>query len=144
MYHVLVPVDDDEERLDRQLRTFRGLPGRDELEATVLHVYEEIDTMPDEAGPNVIESINEDIEELQGTPDTLDRAVEEIESLGVPVDVVTTQGDPEDGITAVAADVDADAILVAGRRRSPVGKAVFGSVTQGVILQSERPVIVAD
>ena len=144
MYHVLVPVDDDEERLDRQLRTLRGLPGRDELETTVLHVYEEIDTMPDEAGPDVIESINEDIEELQGTPDTLDRAVEEIESLGIPVDVATTQGDPDDRITAVAADVGADAILVAGRRRSPVGKAVFGSVTQGVILQSERPVIVAD
>jgi len=144
MYHVLVPVDDDEERLDRQLRALRGLPGRDELEATVLHVYEEIDTMPDEAGPDVIVSINEDIEALQGTPDTLDRAVEAIESLGIPVDVVTTQGDPEDGITEVAADVGADAILVAGRRRSPVGKAVFGSVTQGVILQSERPVIVAD
>ena len=39
-----------------------------------------------------------------------------------------------------AADVDADAICVSGRKRRPTGKAVFGSVTQDVILGTERPV----
>ena len=144
MYHVLVPVDDDEQRVDRQLETLRELPGRDELEATVMHVFQEIDTMPDEAGPRVIESINEDLQELRDAPETFDRAAEAIEDMGIPVAVATAQGDAVDGITEVATERGADAILVAGRRRSPVGKAVFGSVTQGVILQSDRPVIVAD
>lgn len=144
MYRILVPVDDDERRLDRQLDTFRGLPGRDELAATVLHVHEEIDTMPDEAGPGMIESINEDLTTLQGAPETLGRARETLSEMGVSVDVVETQGDPVEAIRAVADDVGADAILLATRERSPVGKVVFGSVTQELLLDRERPVIVAE
>lgn len=143
MYHILVPVDDDEDRLGRQLNILRGLPGQDELEVTVLHVHEEIDTMPDEAGPRVIESVNEDIESLQGVPDTLERAPEAIEAMGLPVDVRTTQGDPEAAILEVADKIDADVLVVAARDRSPVGKAVFGSVTQGLILNGDRTVVVA-
>jgi len=34
-------------------------------------------------------------------------------------------------------DIDADAICVSGRKRRPTGKAVFGSVTQDVILAAD-------
>lgn len=143
MYRLLVPVDDDDDRLDGQLDALRDFPGRDELAVTVLHVHEEIDTPPDEAGSSVIESVNENIEELQGVPDTVPRAAEALEALEIPTDVRRTRGDPVPAILQVAADVDANAILVAGRKRSPVGKAIFGSVTQGVILRGDRPVVVA-
>jgi nucleotide-binding universal stress UspA family protein len=33
-------------------------------------------------------------------------------------------------------------ICVAGRKRTPTGKVLFGSVTQAVILDTERPVLV--
>ncbi|WP_253736669.1 universal stress protein [Halohasta salina] len=143
MYHVLLPVDGDEDRLDKQLSTLRTLPGDDELTVTVLYVHEEVDTVPDEAGKSVIESINESIGDLQGLPVTIERAADELEADGIPVDIVETQGTPTDRIIEAADELDADAVLIAGRGRTPVGKAVFGSVTQGVILQGERPVIVA-
>ncbi|WP_224269233.1 universal stress protein [Haloprofundus salinisoli] len=143
MYRVLMAVDGDDGRLDAQLRTLGDLPGRDELAVTVLYVHEEIDVPADEAGRSIIDAINEDIESLQGVPETVGRAVSELEALDVPTDSATARGDPVPSILDAAAELDADAILVAARTRSPVGKAVFGSVTQGVILDGDRPVFVA-
>ncbi|MFD1642975.1 hypothetical protein [Halohasta litorea] len=34
MYHVLLPVDGDEDRLDKQLETLTTLPGDDEITVT--------------------------------------------------------------------------------------------------------------
>jgi len=48
--------------------------------------------------------------------------------------------DPADGIVELAASVGADRIVVGGRRRSPAGKAVFGSVAQAVMLRAPCPV----
>lgn len=56
------------------------------------------------------------------------------------VRVVGRIGEPSDEITAVADDLDARFLVVGGRKRSPVGKAIFGSVTQRVLLDSTRPV----
>jgi nucleotide-binding universal stress UspA family protein len=50
-------------------------------------------------------------------------------------------GDPASEILAEAASADARYIVVGGRERSPAGKAIFGSVSQSVILESDRPVV---
>ena len=61
-------------------------------------------------------------------------AVEEFTAVGLV-------GYPGQEVLSYADDVDARYVVIGGRRRSPVGKALFGSVAQEVILGSDRPVI---
>lgn len=50
-------------------------------------------------------------------------------------------GDPAEEIVAEADECDPRYLVIGGRRRSPVGKAVFGSVTQDVLLEATCPVV---
>lgn len=50
-------------------------------------------------------------------------------------------GDAADEIVRYSSEHDARYIVISGRRRSPVGKALFGSVTQSVLLDADRPVV---
>ncbi|MDF2966433.1 MAG: UspA domain protein [Nocardioidaceae bacterium] len=49
--------------------------------------------------------------------------------------------DPADDLIQVAADVQADFIVIGLRRRSPVGKLILGSNAQRVLLDSPCPVL---
>ncbi|SNR37661.1 universal stress protein [Halorubrum vacuolatum] len=57
------------------------------------------------------------------------------------VDHVGLIGDPAETIMEHGAHVDASLLVVGGTRRSPVGKAVFGDVTQDVLYGADRPVV---
>lgn len=50
-------------------------------------------------------------------------------------------GSPTEEIVDVAEELDARYIVVGGRKRSPAGKAIFGSVSQSILLSSDRPVV---
>ncbi len=58
-----------------------------------------------------------------------------------PVEHVGLVGDPAETLIEHATHVDASLIVVGGTRRSPVGKAVFGDVTQDVLYKSACPVV---
>ncbi|WP_345782034.1 universal stress protein [Natronococcus sp. A-GB1] len=62
---------------------------------------------------------------------------------GTETDVHAATGRPEPTILDAAERFGADLLVLGARRRSPVGKAVFGSVAQSVLLETERPVTVA-
>jgi len=51
-------------------------------------------------------------------------------------------GDPGEEILRLAEDVDARYIVIGGRKRTPAGKVLFGSMTQRVILDTDRPVVI--
>jgi nucleotide-binding universal stress UspA family protein len=125
MYDILVGVDDDTQRARAQAEAIAALPGHEEVHAILLHVFRgDADTVDE------IESIAE--------------ARTALEETGVEVSTEALEGDPAMSILDSAERHDADCICVAGRNRSPTGKAIFGSVTQDVIIGAERPTLVCN
>lgn len=61
----------------------------------------------------------------------------------MPSESVGLVGDAKSAITSYASEQNARYIVVAGRKRSPAGKTVFGSVAQSIILNSECPTVVS-
>jgi nucleotide-binding universal stress UspA family protein len=127
MYHVVIGVDDNEERAEACARAIVDLPGdASEKRATVIHSFTD---NPSGASASQLASVR--------------HATDLLEAQGIDVEVTESSGDPADQLLDAAEEADADLIVVSGRKRSPTGKALFGSVTQSVILNAERPVMVA-
>lgn len=60
---------------------------------------------------------------------------------GMTFKAVARVGDPATEIIRYADEIEARYVVIAGEKRSPTGKAIFGSVGQSVLLQSRTPVI---
>jgi nucleotide-binding universal stress UspA family protein len=134
MYRVLVPVDDDVDRALAQAEYVGNLPSAEEdVEAILLFVFH-----GDRA------ELPEELKQFDsaGRIQSVRRAREHLEDAGVEVTVREDSGDTTQDILDEAEDNDVEAIVLGGRKRSPAGKAIFGSVTQSVILNTERPVVV--
>jgi nucleotide-binding universal stress UspA family protein len=133
MYHVLVPMDADEDRAMTQARYVASLPEASEsVEATVLFVFGSGDDVPQEwekfKSASRIGSVR--------------HATEYLEEHDVEVELLDESGDTAEFILKEAEERGVDAIVLGGRKRSPAGKALFGSVTQSVILNTDLPVVV--
>jgi len=127
MYRILLPVDQSEDRALAQARYVTNLPDAGEsVEVTLLYVFTEED---DSA---------RDVTRIG----SVKRARERLEDQGVAVHVREDSVEAVDAILAHAEESDIDALVLGGRKRSPTGKALFGSVTQSVILNTDRPVVV--
>ena len=126
MYRVLLCVDADGTGLDRLVESVTALPAATEnVRVTVCHVFGD---NPSGASATQVTSVR--------------RALDALETDGIEASVVGESGDPTDAILRVADEHGVDAIYIGGRKRSPAGKALFGSVAQSVILNAERPVLV--
>lgn len=134
MYRVLVPVDDDVDRALAQARYVTNLPNAGESVSAVLLFVFTGDTS----------DLPEDVQQFKSASrvQSVRRAQEHLEDEGVDVEVRDDSGDTTKDILNVAEEGDVDAIVLGGRKRSPAGKAIFGSVTQSVILNTDRPVVV--
>lgn len=127
MYHVVIAIDEESERARKQARAVADLPqSAEEVRATLLHVFTE---NPGGASATQVGSVR--------------RAEELLENEAVEVQIAERSGEPASAILDFAQSEDADCICVGGRSRTPAGKAIFGSVSQSVILQSDRPVLVS-
>ena len=126
MYHVLLGVAlDDESRAIAQANAVADLPGDpSDVTAHLCHVFQD---NPEGASVHQLGTVR--------------RAREVLEAAGVTCAHYEASGDPGEELIAAAEDVDADLICVSGRKRSPAGKAVFGSTTQTVVLNADRPVL---
>lgn len=69
-------------------------------------------------------------------------AEEEAEGLLDEFEAVGRVGKPAAEVVSYAQKIDAEYIVVGIRKRSAVGKAVFGSTAQSILTNSDRPVVV--
>ncbi|GAB3020137.1 universal stress protein [Natronobiforma cellulositropha] len=148
MYRILLPVDGSETRAAAQVEAVTKLSSVTEgISVEILHVHEQVRGVDAEwaAGgfaETYAEAMRESVRDTSNLPDSVDLVAESLESAGIEHAVQETRGEPAEAILEIAADHEVDCIVISARKRSPIGKVLFGSVAQAVILDSECPVTV--
>jgi len=138
---LLLPVDGtDTDRTDDLVETVSSVAEPGETTIGLLHVFdrerytelrEAMNVAPDsEVTPATVAGRRTSVRTIRAA----------LEERGFDVAVLGALGDRADGIVREAEDWNADLLVVGGRRRSPTGKAVFGSVAQAVMLNAPCPV----
>lgn len=124
-YGVLVPVDTDEGRARHQAEYVAGLPNAGErVEATVLYVSPQHTTRGFDENDAAV------------------AAADVLADAGVSVDRVAASGDVPRRIVDLAAERDVADVVMGGRKRSAIQKAVLGSISQDIVLSVDRPVTI--
>jgi nucleotide-binding universal stress UspA family protein len=126
MYEIILGADNSEARARAAAKAVVDMPvDTADVHVTILHDFTE---NPEGASVTDVAAVR--------------RAREVLEDAGFEVTLEESSGDPAEELVDLADDQDANMIVVGGRKRTPTGKVLFGSVTQGVILSTERPVLV--
>lgn len=139
---VAVGPGEPEQNLTLQ-RTVVDIAAPTGADVTLAHVFDEdefrsilrqLDYDPDDR-PDPDEVVRR-YERHREFEDRLDEADIAVENRGI------RRGDDSRGaaLVGLATEIDADMVFVGGRRRSPAGKAVFGSTAQDVMLNAPCPV----
>jgi nucleotide-binding universal stress UspA family protein len=129
MYRVLVPIDTSEARAASQARTVAALPGAPEdVEATLFHVFDDRQTAETTT-----------VRQLPAGK----RATEILVEAGLPVTAESGTGEPAEAIVGAAERIDADHIVMGGRKRGRMESLLFGSVSRSVARGTDLPVTIA-
>lgn len=146
MYRVLLPVDENDPRGRAQAGAILELP-TDDVFVDVVHVHEGM------SGPDAewaaggfsdeyTEQMDENVRRHAKMPASVEAVTDLLESSDLEYEVHESIGEPAETILAAAEERGSDAIVIGIQKKSPVGKVLFGSVAQAVILDSDRPVTV--
>ena len=128
MYRVLVPIDDNEARTKAQVEAVSSLPDADNsVEVTLLRVFSDRERAESTSVTQLLTG-----REAKG----------DLTANGITVATRTSHGEPAEEIITAADEIDADLLVLGGRKRSPLGSLLFGSVSQAVLLDAMRPVII--
>jgi nucleotide-binding universal stress UspA family protein len=93
---------------------------------------------------HVVDSIDHDREEAYrlGVSDEIEKVGGQEGSISWRLHLATAGPDLAGALLELVDSVGADLLVIGARRRSPVGKALLGSVAQTVILEANLPVLV--
>lgn len=143
MYHIVIPVDTSTERgvkaTQHVIDLIEGGPFDDpgSIAVTILNVFEEFNAIDDGGNVKSGDLYDEDL-----FPEAVNRIRELLDDTGIEYDLERRHGNPVDEIVDFADDADVNLIVIAPRKRSSVGKVVFGSVAQNVLINTDRPTLI--
>lgn len=129
----------DVDRADELATAAVNLAGPTDATVVLAHAFGEDDFR------SVLDRLNYDPtgeidpDEVAGRHATVRRLAATLAEAGVGYEVRGVVGESGKTIVGVAEEVGADQLIVGGRRRSPTGKAVFGSTAQEVLLAAPCP-----
>lgn len=144
MYRVLLAIDADNAFAEQLADTVISLPdASNSVEVTVLHVHKDVKAPPSAAVQEPPRRTDPgDVVDQEVIPESVERVTDMLGTNDVTYTVRTERGDPAEEILRVADEIEADMIHIGGKKRSPAGKAIFGSVTQSVIYGTDLPVTI--
>ncbi|MFC7156303.1 universal stress protein [Halomarina halobia] len=130
----------DADRTDALARTVADVAGPAGATVTLAHVFTEAEFAAvteqlayDPDGPI-------DADEVASRHATVRELTSALDDADVEYVIRGAVGPHGERIVALARGTDADLVVVGGRKRTPAGKAVFGSTAQEVMLNSPCPV----
>jgi len=139
MYHMLIGVDSEMTEPSRVTEAVASIPEAERnIEVTLLNVFKQFEVTGAESGTVDSDQMYDD----DSFPETVDVIRDGLDAEGIKTTAIRRHGDVAEEILARGAYEDVNLIIIGGRKRSPVGKALFGSVTQAVLLGADRPVMV--
>jgi nucleotide-binding universal stress UspA family protein len=121
MYTVVMGVGTDNERTLTKARAIADLP----------------------ASPDSLAVVVVQADGLPADTNEIARIVSFFDERDIETTVETASADPPTALVEVADDRETDLICVGGRKRSPAGKAQLRSGAQSVMVNTDRPVLVA-
>lgn len=125
MYTILVSIHPEHHAVESQIRAITDLPHAEEVRAILFHAFSD--------NPRGLS-----VSQLGA----VQRAQEAFKRAGIHTVLEESSGPAVFEILNTARRLDVSMICIGGRKRTRVGKALFGSVAQGVILGADRPVMV--
>lgn len=158
---VLLPVSDsDENRINRLTDAVLEIAAPIGATVVVAHAIPDEDdgivtTIPAISGGNYPQVLSQheyddlldrypdddhSVDEVVAEHETVQSVTDRLDDAGVEYEVRGAVGDPSEAIFELAGDVDADRFVIGGSRRTPTDKAVFGSLSQTLLLEAPCPV----
>ncbi|EMA54304.1 universal stress protein [Halococcus salifodinae] len=132
------PQDDD--RLDRLAQAVLQVAKPTDATVVLTHVFTQEQFENVAAEIDLPNATTEDVNTVLKRHQSVRRLERLLEEHDVDYDLRGVVGDVSDGIVSLAGETNADRVVVSGATRSPVGKAMFGSTTQDVLLGAPCPV----
>lgn len=144
MYRVLMAVDEDEEQAAEIASAVERLAGNvDDLEVVILHVFRDVELPSQVVIHEPLGDFEETHHEQREVPDAVTDVADRLEDRGIDAELrIERSENPAETIIAFADDHDVDNVFIGGRKDSPLGKVLFGSVAQAVLLNTDVPVTV--
>ena len=131
----------DKDRINRLASTAIDVAGPSGATVVLGHVFTQ------EEYEDAIDTLQIDFSAGEVSPDdvaerhaTIRELVRLFDDAGVDYEIRGDVGPHGEAIVGMAENTGADMIIVGGRRRSPTGKAVFGSTAQEIMLSAPCPV----